>query len=594
LYQSKREDYKMAKKKIKKIPYGTADFERIQTKNMYYIDKTHYIPLIEESPDHIFLIRPRRFGKSLWMSVLETYYDINKKEKFNEFFKGTYIGQNPTEERNSYLILYFNFAAVNPDIKKVARSFESNCKTEINDFINRYERFIDKQTKETVISSENLDTKLQTLFRYFKSNETIKTYLLIDEYDNFTNTIIATAGTKEYHNLTQGEGVVRFFFNMIKSGTTGSNSAISRSFITGVSPVTMDDVTSGHNIGNNLSLNEEFNELYGFTQDDVKNILKYYYSKKFLKLDPDVCLKIMTLWYNNYKFSKNANKVLYNTDMVLYFLLEAKNRKIIPDDMIDSNVRIDYRKLKHLMIVDQKFNGNFSLLKTIVENQEIVSDIAKSFPIEELTLQENFISLLFYFGLLTINKTKRGKPLLKITNLTVQKLMFGYLRDAYLDQNIFRIDPYELSNLIGDMAYDGEWKPFFKFLTNEIEKQTAIRDFLDGEKVVQTFVMAYLNISDYFITESEKEAGKGYADLFLQPFLAAFPDMEYSYLIELKYLSKSEFTEKKLENKIKDAKNQLAKYSDDDKLKKIVGSTKLKRLVVVYKAWELIHLEEVL
>jgi hypothetical protein len=369
------------------------------------------------------------------------------------------------------------------------------------------------------------------------------------------------------------------------------DSGLDKLFITGVSPVTMDDVTSGFNIGSNVSLDIDMNEFMGFTESETNDILQYYHAAGQLKLEPDFCMGIMKDWYNNYRFSPDAQNVLFNSDMVLYFVQQAMKGKKIPQNLIDQNIKIDYKKLHYLMKVDKQLNGNFNRLKSIIEDQEIISNIQYSFPVEELTKQENFISLLYYFGLLTIHSRKYGEYLLKIPNMTIQKLMYGYLRSGYQDGKIFKIDMWLLSKHIRDMAFSGNWKPFFQFLSEQIEKQTAIRDYLNGEKVIQGFLLAYLNVADFYITQSESEMNKGYSDIYMEPFLSKFPDLAFSYLIELKYITRGEYTEDKLQEKIKDAQEQLDQYAASDRVKGSIGNTRLIRIILVYKGWELDYCE---
>ncbi|CAN2039630.1 ATPase AAA [Candidatus Magnetomoraceae bacterium gMMP-15] len=577
---------------IKKIPYGESDFEKIQMNNFYYLDKTKFIPILESMPSFIFFIRPRRFGKSLWLSVLASYYDINKKDQFEELFKNTYIGEHPTDERNSYLILYFNFSMVNPDLRFVEESFESHCMTEIRDFLERYRNHFDENEINYINSLEKTEAKLKELFRYGQ-RKNLKIYLLIDEYDNFANTILSTEGSRSYEQLTHGTGFFRFFFNMFKGGTSGSGSAVAKLFITGVSPITMDDVTSGYNIGDSITLERDFNELLGFTEKQVLEMLSYYRQAGQLKLKPEFCLSIMKKWYNNYCFAKKVESGVFNSDMVLYFIKQAIREDSVPDKLIDRNIRIDYEKLRYLIVLDNKLNGNFSRLKNIMETGEITSDIEDSFPVEHLREQKNFISLLFYFGLLSVGRIKQNKVILHIPNLTVKHLMYGYLRDAYRDVDIFRVDLLELSNLVSNMAYEGKWKPVFDFFADEIEKQTAIRDYLNGEKVIQGFLLAYLNITDLYLTQTEQDMQKGFSDLYLEPFSAKYPDMGFAYLIELKYISRGKYSETRLKKEIKQAEAQINQYADSERIRKTLGNTELKKIILIYKGWELVYREEV-
>ncbi|KPA12876.1 hypothetical protein MHK_006917, partial [Candidatus Magnetomorum sp. HK-1] len=328
---------------------------------------------------YTFLIRPRRFGKSLWINLLQYYYDINRKDTFNELFKDTFIGQHPTSLRNSYLTIALNFAMVNPSSDNVQKAFERYIDSMINDFLMRYSQYFDKEKKLEIQSYTFIDKKLQELFLYC-SRKKLKIFMLIDEYDNFTNTILTTSGTDAYLGLTHGEGSFRYFFNLLKGLTSMPDSGLSKLFITGVSPVTMDDVTSGFNIGDNVSLDKNINEFMGFTENETRSIINYYHGAGALTLDPEFCMDLMKQWYNNYCFAPDTKAVLFNSDMVLYFILTAMKGGAVPKKLIDQNIKIDYKKLRYLITLDNKLNGNFSRLKSIIENKEIVSDIVDSFP----------------------------------------------------------------------------------------------------------------------------------------------------------------------------------------------------------------------
>ena len=576
---------------IKKIPYGDADYGKIIENNMFYVDKTKFIYELENLSNYIFIIRPRRFGKSLWINLLQYYYDINLKDLFSSLFKDTYIGKHPTPYRNSYLTIAFNFAMVDPSIDRVQEDFQRYVDRIINDFLERYLHFFDKEKISEIKSYASINQKIQELFLYC-SRHKLKVYMFIDEYDNFTNTILTTSGKNEYIRLTHGEGSFRYFFNLLKGFTSMPFSGLDKLFITGVSPVTMNDVTSGFNIGSNISLDTSMNEFMGFTETETQKILTYYYQSGKLSLDPFFCLDVMKRWYNNYCFASDADNVLFNSDMVLYFVQQAMKGTKLPKRLIDQNVKIDYKKLSYLVTIDKRLNGNFNRLKSITFNQGILSDIEESFPVNELTKQKNFISLLYYFGLLTIQGESQGKYLLKIPNLTIFNLMYDYIRSGFEEVNIFKIDMWELSNFITQMAYHGDWKPFFHYLSDQISNQTSIRDYLNGEKVIQGFLLAYLNVVDYYITQSETEMNKGYSDIYLEPFLSKYPDLNYSYLIELKYLSKKNYSDITLKEKIKDAQEQLDQYEQSDRVKNSIGNTQLKRIILVYKGWELNYFEE--
>lgn len=581
----------MPNQTTKRIPYAIADYRRMREENNYYVDKTHYIPLLEAAPPYLFCIRPRHFGKTLWLSLLRHYYDVNLKDEFAELFGGTYIGEHPTSERNSYLILFLNFAQVNPDTRYVQESFEKNSHAEIESFFRRYARFFEPNERQAILNEPKTEDRLRLLF-YYANEKRLKIYFFIDEYDNFANTILTTAGQQAYHNLTHGEGFFRFFFNLLKGGTGGQIAGLQRLYITGVSPITMDDVTSGFNIGTNISLDDHFGEMVGFTEIEVRTMLNYYHAAGVLRLDVEECLALMQLWYNHYRFAIEAEQSVFNPTMVFYFVLKAQERTKLPLELIDQNVRIDYGKLRHLIVIDKRLNGNFSQLQELLESGETVSPIISSFPLARLLERTNFVSLLHYFGLITIAGMREGEPLLRIPNRTIKDLMYGYIRDSFYDVDVFRPDLWRLSNLLRAMAYHGEWQAVFDFLTEEIKKQTSVRDYLSGEKVIQGFLLAYLNLTNFFLLWSEKEIGGGFVDFYLEPFLARYPDMRYGYLIELEYIPRNDFSDKRLKQEITEAEGQLKQYAHDPRIQKVAAQVPLKKLVLVYSGWELVYREE--
>lgn len=431
-------------------------------------------------------------------------------------------------------------------------------------------KYLDFLTPELVQKIENETTLFEKLNRLFILSEQreFKLYILIDEYDNFTNTILSSEGQKNYHELTHGAGQFKHFFKLMKGASSLSIKGGVRLFMTGVSPVTLDDVTSGANHIKNISLWNKFHELLGFSQIEVDTMLDYYEVDQLVKEEKTRILQLMKEWYNHYRFSEEASGHLYNTDMVLYFVDYTIQNYKIPKFLIDRNVRIDYQKLKNLILLDQKLNGNFSLLKKVMEDGGIQGNIVESFPIEEITERENFQSLLYYFGLLTYGQEQRHRTYLAIPNRAVYSLIYGYIRDAWKDTDSFRVTPYTLSELLGDMAYDGKWQAFFAFLADQLREQTSMHDYLHSEKVIQGFLLAYLNISDYFLTYSEFEANKGRADFYLAPFQVKYPVLQNGYLIELKYFKRSEGKkekerEKKIKELLEEAKIQLKQYEQD-------------------------------
>ncbi|MBP7563450.1 MAG: AAA family ATPase [Candidatus Cloacimonetes bacterium] len=585
--------------KIKRIPYGKSDFETVNKQNDYYVDKTMFIPLIEATP-FIFLIRPRRFGKSLFLSTLQSYYDIKKKERFEEFYKGTWILQNPTEERSKYLVMYFNFSAILKDKDKVQDDFNNYCLIVLDKFIFKYRDYLPQRLHDKIALVNTAHEKLHVIATEL-SEADYKIYLLIDEYDNFTNTLLTDFGEGEYKRITRQAGYFKQFFTNLKLLTSGSGSGLARLFITGVSPVTMDDVTSGFNLGDNISISPAFNTILGFTEADVNAILDYYASVGVLQVDKEEALQTMRKWYNNYQFSEACESPVYNTDAILYFVKEAIRDKKIPSQLIDDNLRMDYGKLQYLIIQDKALNGNFKRLTEIINNGGIPSEIKKSFPFDQITQQDNFISLLYFFGLLSFSGNYvEGLPFLHIPNETIKQMVFEYIRRSFENAYGFSVQMYELLLLVRKMAYRGEFKEAFEFIENEIKKQSSLRDFIDGETFVKAFYLSFLNIYDFYISASEEEMNKGYADLIMKPFYIKYKDIKFAYLIELKYIKRSvkekEFDDL-LQQKIQEASNQLKQYSEDEYERQMLGlppygMVTLKKVIIVFHGWELAYCEE--
>jgi hypothetical protein len=592
----------MTDKNIKKIPYGIASYDRILTKNCYYVDKTMYLEELENAGDYLFFIRPRRFGKSLFASVLEAYYDVYYKDRFEEFFKGKWIYENPTPERGAYLVMKFNFSMVDPALDRVEESFLTHVRGRALSFLRKYSNYLIKDLEyfKKSIEASRSPVDIMSIIRDICNDSQQKSYAVIDEYDNFTNTILSTVGEKAYYDLTHGEGFFRSFFNVLKGGTDGIGAPFTRLFMTGVSPVTLDDVTSGFNIGKNISLQHNFNRMLGFTTDDVIQMIEYYRSNGMIDHPTDYLLDIMSQWYGNYLFSVDDETRLFNSDMVLYFIDNYLIRRKLPDHLIDRNVRIDYRKLRHLIIVEKgknkAFNGNFDRLKEIIEKGGTSAELQEGFSLEELIDEDNFISLLFYFGLLSIVRSEMNEQVLEIPNETIRRLYYDYIKKVYDDTGIFSLNLARYSSLMKEMAAKGDWKPFIDYITGLMKESMGLRDLMTGEKSIQAFLNVYLGLTDLYIIHSEKEMNKGFADIVMEPFIARYPGVKYSYVIEIKY-TKPKRGQKpdpaKIEKLKTAAEEQLKRYLADEKFKKSLEKTTLIKLVLVFSGHQLAAIKEV-
>lgn len=577
----------------KMLPYGLTDFIRIRHEDYYYVDKTRYIELIERMPSFLFLLRPRRFGKSLFLTMLETYYDLRYADRFEELFGDLYIGKHPTRLHNQYLVLRFNFSAVNDRLEEIEESFNKYCCMVMRTFVWANEKVFGKEVWDTVNRDETKPgLMLSAIERYAAAKGGIRIYLLIDEYDNFTNTILSSYGKDRYRSVTHGDGFIRSFFNVIKAATTAPGASLERLFITGVSPITMDDVTSGFNIGTNVSMDVDFNNVVGFSELEVREMLTYYKKEGVLEGNVNEVLEVMKPWYDNYCFSPDClDKPMYNSDMTLYFLNNYMRLKKVPNPMIDQNIRTDYNKLRHVIELDKTFGENASVVQEIIAKGSIATELATSFPAERIVETSNFKSLLFYFGLLSIRSVKMGKTVLEIPNLTVREQMYTYLAEAYRKAGLFSVCINHLSELVGQMAYQGEWQPVFRFFADELQRQSTIREFIDGEAHVKGFLLAYLGLTRGYVICPEYEASKGYADFYMMPDLLHQPDIAYSYIIEVKYLRR-EATDTELSKVKQEASEQLLRYAADTQVQRTKGDTRLCLITLIFKGWELVEMSE--
>ena len=583
----------MEQQTAKRIPYGMQNWEDLRLYNYYYVDKTRFIPEIEAANRFFFFIRPRRFGKSLLMNMLRQYYDVRKTDLFEQLFGDLWVGRHPTPEHNQYLVLHLNFAIFSGALEGYKQRMDNFCKTQYEFFVDKYADLLPANALTALRQSEGAANQLDTLIKLcHKAGQQM--YLFIDEYDHFTNAILSDAALEpSYKAETHGTGAFRAFFDTIKGGT---DTSLKRLFVTGVSPVTMDDLTSGFNIGTNYTVQREFNAMAGFSETEVREMLDYYRQHYTFRHTTDELIETMRPWYDNYCFSEECldEPSMFNSDMVLYFVdnyIRGKGK--LPKKMLDSNIRTDYSRLQMLIRKDCGFEHNASIIQHIVETGGITAELKESFPSEAITDPDNFVSLLYYFGMLTIAGTKRGKVQFRIPNQAVREQVYSYLTNTYRDNDL-DIDAYRLSNLIGDMAYDGSWRPAFEFIADSLKRFSSLRDKQKGEAYVHGFTLAWICMSRLYMPVSELDSGVdgGYADIYLQPMLGIYPDIVHSYVLELKYL-RSSATEADVERSRREAESQLLRYADSEVVRRTHQPTKLHRLVLLWHGMELAVAEEI-
>ena len=607
------------------IPYGMADFSAIRGDGFLYVDKTRFVRELE-SKRFAFFLRPRRFGKTCWVSVLEHYYDRTLAGDFEALFKDTDIGRNPTANRSSYAVLRLDFSAFGKRLSALEERFEEYCGTQLRGMLEANADLFPEQVTSRILALPTMGGRLNELFLHAKRLG-VQLFLLIDEYDNFANTILAGEGEAAYHSLTHGSGFFRDFFATLKAGTASGN--LERLFITGVSPVTMDDVTSGFNIGTNISFDATYNPMVGFTEREVEDLVKMYRKSGVLTKEHDAVMAVMREWYNGYRFAEDADEDVYNTDMVLYYLDHSIPNKRGPRYLIDSNVRVDYVKLRHLVVVNRDvalaaeraagadasddaepprrvsssaelrdakalgLNGNFDVLRQVIAEGRVDSDLCPSFPVDQLGQRENFVTLLHCFGLLSIHDEVDGRLRLGIPNQTVRQLMYGYLRDAYREVGVFSVDLLAFEDLIWAMAREGEWRPAVDYLADALQRQTSVRDYIQGERMLQGFLAAYLGATSCFVFHTEQELGKGYADMVLTPLTARYPSLRHGYVVEIKYLKRDQESEALAQSALAEAKDQLRGYLVDERLARQHPSVRFTGIALVFRGWELVGAEPV-
>ena len=574
----------------KRLPYGMMNFAVIRREDYYYVDKTRFIPMIEEADRFFFFIRPRRFGKSLTLNVLQHYYDVRTRDRFEDLFGDLYIGQHPTPSRNTYLVLYLNFSGITGELSNYRKGLDAHCGITFENFCKKYADLLPQGTPEGLCAVSGAVEQLDYLYQACERAGQ-KMYLFIDEYDHFTNAILADPESlHRYTNETHGEGYLRAFFNKVKAGTYSS---IERCFITGVSPVTMDDLTSGFNIGTNYSLTPEFNQLMGFTEEEVREMLTYYSTTSPFHHTVDELIEIMKPWYDNYCFAQKSygGTTMYNSNMVLYFVKNYILYGNAPDNMVEENIRIDYEKLRMLIRKDKEFAHDASVIQALVSQGFITGELKTGFPASGITNPDNFVSLLYYFGMLTISGTHEGKTKLTIPNLVVQEQLYTYLLNTYNDADL-SFSSYEKSELASRLAYRGDWQAYFDYIADCLKTYASQRDKQKGEFFVHGFTLAMTAQNRFYRPVSEQDTQAGYVDIFLCPMLDIYSDMTHSYIVELKY-AKYKDPETRVEELRQEAIAQANRYADTDTVKRAIGSTRLHKIVVAYKGMEMRVCEEI-
>ena len=569
----------------KRLPYGVADYTWIKSQNNYCTDKTMFIPKMEEAGYFLYLIRPRRFGKSVFLTMLQAYYDIEKKDSFHTTFKDTWIESHPTEGLGKYQVLYFDFSRAAAGPGTLEENFILYCNSVLDGFIKKYAAYNDEDfNMEEYLGFSGASYKLNALNSYSKSKGT-QLYLIIDEYDNFTNNILSEEGEAVYHALTHAQGFYRDFFKLFKG-------MFQRIMMMGVSPVTVNDLNSGYNIGTNLSMDPMFNMMLGFSENEVREMIEYYREVGLINVPTDQLITDMKPWYDNYCFAKDSlvtDPKMFNSDMVIYYLRHFIRFGKAPEEMVDPNTMTDYAKMKKIIFLDKLQGDRKSVLKEIINQGYIWAELRESFPAEDLVDPDLFPSLLYYYGMLTIIGKRGRRVKLGIPNENVRRQYYGYVLDEYNKDT--KINNNHLADRYDVMALDGNIKPAIEYIAEGYKNCTSIHSSIQAERNLQGFIAAYLNHSGYYYIIQEMELNGGYCDLTMIPDLTRFPEVAHAYLLELKYL-KSGDTDEEGMKALEEAKAQLDQYTQDARLPKLMSGKPIHKIAIIYKGNDLWRVEE--
>jgi hypothetical protein len=562
------------------FPYGLSNFPQVVSEYVY-VDKTSYIELLETRRERFLVyLRPRRFGKSLFVSLLEHYYDINRKADFQKLFANYYIGKNPTAKANSYRILFFNFSGINTDTSERARKeFNTNVKATLVEFFEKYAVFSESKQSEILALNEASEV-LMLFFRSYPKDEPI--YLLIDEYDHFTNEILARS-IQEFKETVSLNGYVRKFYEAIKNAT--QQGIVDRFFITGVSPITMDSLTSGFNIVKHLTHEEEFEAMMGFSEGEVRELLNLVLEDKSRE---EQIMQDLRDYYNGYRFYPLSEQNIYNSDMVLYFLDHFKKKEEYPRQMLDPNIAPDYGKLKQMFKV-ANLQANLQVLEEVLEKGSVESEQIYQFHFEKDFGKKEFVNFLFYLGNLTIKETlPSGFISFKVPNKVIGDLYWQYYSEILQNYGELKGLQDDTQQALSDMAITGSYEKFFA-LIEKLLQSLSNRDYIRfDEKHVKMVFLAYLINANIFWVQSEREvAGGGYVDieLFIRP---NNPFTHHQFAIELKYLKKE--LENLLAETMQEAKEQILGYYQKDTL---LQSKKMLNLLAVVVVKDKVFVEKV-
>ena len=564
------------------IGYSEADFKTLITEQRLYIDRTAFIETMENhSNKNLIFVRPRRFGKSLWLSILHYYYGVEHKDMFETLFGHLAIGQDPTPLRNSYMVLRLQFAGIDVDTDlSTFNGFRANVRSGILNCMSAYSIYFSEIERDKI---EATDTPADMIQRFFElhSNKNIPypIYILIDEYDQFANELVGL-DTERFKSIIGSSGFVRKFYEMIKNAANAG--IVNRFFATGVSPLTVDAMTSGFNISSSISLELKYHDLLGFKREEVVYILQ-----KIGATEENIPLIMEDLkeWYNGYLFHSEATERLYNSDMIMYFASHYEEKKKYPTRMLDANIATDYTKVKKVFNIQQREDEFIPILKQLTTEGVLTAQITDFFNLEKKFTENDLISLLFYMGWITIKEESEGRFIFQMPNRVIRDLYYNYFIDIVEAETGLNRSVLKIQNALEEISRNNNPQPFLDLIKALIDKDLSFRDAQGfDEKHLKMLMIPYLSLSASHYVVSEDEWENGYVDVLLlkRPNVTT----KYNFIIELKYVKKG--SENNLQKVADEGRAQIHKYIQSDNAKRI-PSLKAWLLVLVGRDWELVE-----
>jgi Predicted AAA-ATPase/PD-(D/E)XK nuclease superfamily len=515
------------------IPYALAYFDELRRDKCFYVDRTHFIEQLERyGTRYALFLRPRRFGKSLWISILAHYYDVNKAADFQQLFGDLHVGRHPTALANQFRILRFDFSGIETnDVRKVYDAFLLKVKEGFSNFLSHYESHFTAAQTDTILNQPMASSMAVEFFMAQERNKPYPPlYVLIDEYDQFTNELLSFHFA-DFKDIVSKNGYVRKFYEVLKSqAMLGS---IARIFMTGVAPVTVDSMTSGFNIMTDLSLQLRFHQMMGFTESEVGELLQ--------KIDlpaaqMDQTLEDLRHWYDGYRFNIKAPQHLYNPEMVLYFARYYQSELEYPKKMLAANVATDYKKIANIFRIANEEKLILTQLTQFLETGEIKSYLTDRFNVELGFTISDIWSMLFYSGMTTIQSVLGNSYTFQLPNYVIKSLYYDYFMALQLGLAYGNLR-HEIRDAIEQLVMQGDIEPFTKYVARVLDKEHSTRDnYGYNEKHLKTLVIGMLFPYESYLIRSEMELNRRYIDVFLERIPQV--DIKHEIVLELKYVKK--------------------------------------------------------